>query len=339
MLMDGIWLVAVGAALVILTSVKPLMTSLGKSLVAMDLKKGLDRAGLRTRVVTFHDGVSAHYHERPALGEVGGPPLLVLPGATITMDFMGARMARLFEELPNRRIIVLELPHHGKNATQNLDFEAVASTIDMADYLERFREVLRLEDPFDLIGYSLGGGIATEYAIRYPQRLRRLVLLAPYFYELATDAFVEAVDSDRLQTIHGWETFDEMKNFFHRWLGLTFQDAPPAFIMRGIHAQRTDFYPPGYWSACLRTLHRKSHDTNTMMATRTQDLAGVQRPTLIVTASDDAICDSKKLHRLQSAFGEAYCELIETSSGHTFGTGGRTLFAVAGNAIRQFLAS
>ena len=75
MLMDGIWLVAVGVALVILTSVKPLMTSLGKRLVAMDLQKGLDRAGLRARVMTLHDGVSAHYHERPALGEV----LTVLP--------------------------------------------------------------------------------------------------------------------------------------------------------------------------------------------------------------------------------------------------------------------
>ena len=338
MLMDSIWLVAVGVALVILTSVKPMMTSLGKSLVAMDLQKGLDRAGLRARVVTLPGDFSAHYHERPARGEVDGPPLVVLPGATIDMDFMGARMGRLFEELPNRRIIVLELPHHGKNVTKNLDFEAIASTIDMADYLERFREVMMLEDAFDLIGYSLGGGIATEYAIRYPQRLRRLVLLAPYFYELATDAFTEALDSDRLQSIHGWETFSEMENFFHHWLGLNSQDAPPAFIMRGIHAQRADSYPPGYWSACLRTLHQKSQDTNTMMATRTQDLATVQRPTLIVTASDDAICDCKKMHRLQSAFGEAYCELIETSSGHTFGSGGTTLFSVARDALRHFLA-
>ena len=79
MLMDGIWLVAVGVALVILTSVKPLMTSLGKRLVAMDLQKGLDRAGLQAKTATLRDGVSAHYYERQALGEADGPPLVVLP--------------------------------------------------------------------------------------------------------------------------------------------------------------------------------------------------------------------------------------------------------------------
>ena len=33
---------------------------------------------------------------------------------------------------------------------------------------------------------------------------------------------------------------DQMKNFFHHWLGLAPADAPPAFIMRGINALRAD---------------------------------------------------------------------------------------------------
>ena len=214
-LLNIVWLGVLGAAVVMLIAAKPWLTFVGKKLVGMDLQKGLNHAGLQPQVVTLSNGLKAHYYERQSVGQTDEPTLLVLPGATVNMDFMGARMSHLFSQMPTRRIIVLELPHHGKNVTADLNFKAIAaSTIDMAEYLECFREVMGLDEAFDLIGYSLGGGIATEYAVHYPHRLRRLVLLAPYFYELATDAFVEAINPDRLQNIHGWETVDQMKNFF-----------------------------------------------------------------------------------------------------------------------------
>ena len=74
------------------------------------------------------------------------------------------------------------------------------------------------------------------------------------------------------------------------------------------------------------------------MTNRTEQLAAVQRPTLVVTASHDAICDPQKLRRLEDALGSEYCTMKEVSSGHTFGAGGATLFDIASDDMRQFLA-
>jgi pimeloyl-ACP methyl ester carboxylesterase len=59
----------------------------------------------------------------------------------------------------------------------------------MQDWLEGFddlvlhyddvRATLGLDEPFDLVGYSLGGWIAAAYAIFYPDRLRSLTLITP----------------------------------------------------------------------------------------------------------------------------------------------------------------
>ena len=336
--MDILWLGGVGLGLIAIVFGTPVLTFIGKKLIGMDFQKGLNQGGLQLQVVTLSNGFKAHYFERKPKGETNEPTLVVLPGANVDMHFMGARMSGLFTQLPDRHIVVLELPHHGLNVTSDLNFEATAeSTIAMAEYLEDVRQAMDLDQAFDLIGYSLGGGIATEYAVLYPQQINRLILLAPYFYELATDAFVEAIDADRLQNIHGWETMDQMKNFFHHWLGLAPADAPPAFIMRGINALRADAYPSGYWRACLRCIHQHSTHSNTILANRTEKLAALRRSILVITASDDAICDPKKLRQLEGAFGSQYCTMREVSSGHTFGTDGATLFDIASDDMQQFL--
>jgi len=49
---------------------------------------------------------------------------------------------------------------------------------DLVDDVEALRERLGL-DQFDLLGHSAGGSLACLYAARFPDRLRRLVLIAP----------------------------------------------------------------------------------------------------------------------------------------------------------------
>ncbi len=57
-------------------------------------------------------------------------------------------------------------PHHGHFIEQ------------FAEDVEAFAAALNLKE-FTLVGHSLGGGTALRYAIRYPHRLERLVLLNP----------------------------------------------------------------------------------------------------------------------------------------------------------------
>jgi pimeloyl-ACP methyl ester carboxylesterase len=47
-------------------------------------------------------------------------------------------------------------------------------------------DALNLREPIDLVGYSLGGGIVTDFAARHPQRVRRLALISPVVYNFQT---------------------------------------------------------------------------------------------------------------------------------------------------------
>ena len=57
--------------------------------------------------------------------------------------------------------------------------ELVSRAIDFSvESLEAWREQMHL-DEFDLIAHSMGGYLASHYAMRYPERVRRLVLISP----------------------------------------------------------------------------------------------------------------------------------------------------------------
>lgn len=317
---------------------RSLMTYLGKKLVKLDVKKRLDTAQFVKRRVVLPNQREAWYLEREPKVAQPEPTLLVLPGATMEMDFMGSRLSGLVRRLPNRRIIVLELPHHGQNAMQDLELRTPAKSVKaMAEYVHQFQKAVQLTKSFDLMGYSLGGGIAAHYAVQYPQHLRKLILLAPYFHETATDAFLATIGAENWQQVHGWQTLNEMHHFFNEWLGMAKADMPPGFVMRAIHAQRLDNYPSDYWSTLLKSLFEASRPSHTFLVDNKDDIAAFQRPTLLLRAVDDTVCDPQKLNRLREIFGHEVCTICSVPSGHAFGAKGRTLFSLSKDAISNFL--
>lgn len=55
----------------------------------------------------------------------------------------------------------------------------VSTYDDLVRWLDEARGELVREDPVSLLGISYGGAIAAQYALRFPRRLRKVVLLAP----------------------------------------------------------------------------------------------------------------------------------------------------------------
>ena len=335
-----IWLcVVLGLTCISLIFIKPLTAAVGKKLVMKAIQGSLNRTGFVRRSVTLSSGATAWYLERQPRAPSDATPILVLPGATVSMDLMGFRLSRLVRGLTDRHIVVVELPHHGRNVSVDLNFSSPTDTMaGMAEYLHEVRAAtMTLATPIDLLGYSLGGGLAAHYAVKYPQHLRRLLLLVPYFYETATDRFVDILDSGNWKEVHGWETYGQMVNFFHQWLGLAPADSPPRVVMRGIHAMRQDQYPSGYWSACLSALQAASPNANTFLDDHKEALAAFGQPTLVVCGSEDAVCDPHKLVRLEALFGRATCTLRTVTCGHSFGPNGTTVFEAAHDELRSFL--
>ena len=97
-----------------------------------------------------------------------GQPLVLLHGAYMTIDLMGEIVPALAEF---RQVIAVELQGHGHTA----DIDRPLSYELMADDIAALIEHLAFEKA-DLFGYSMGGGVALQVAIRHPEVVRKLVV-------------------------------------------------------------------------------------------------------------------------------------------------------------------
>ncbi len=102
-----------------------------------------------------------------------GTPLVLLHGGLGAIGMFAQLLPALAE---TRQVVAVELEGHGRTAL----LERPLSFEQMADDLAALIMQLRLAKA-DLVGYSLGGGVALQTASRHPQRARKLVLVsAPY---------------------------------------------------------------------------------------------------------------------------------------------------------------
>jgi pimeloyl-ACP methyl ester carboxylesterase len=100
-----------------------------------------------------------------------GRPLLYLHGAGFT-----GRWLRLHEALAaGSTVIAPELPGFGASP----DLPEMEAFDDVVLLYDELRAQLGLDEPFDLVGYSLGGWIAADFAVTYPDKLRSLTLVVP----------------------------------------------------------------------------------------------------------------------------------------------------------------
>jgi pimeloyl-ACP methyl ester carboxylesterase len=97
-----------------------------------------------------------------------GQPLILLHGAYMTIDAMGEVVPALAE---TRQVIAVELQGHGRTA----DIDRPLTYEQMADDIAALLRHLVIEKA-DIFGYSMGGGVAFQVAIRHPEVVRRLVI-------------------------------------------------------------------------------------------------------------------------------------------------------------------
>src|SRR5215211_117692 len=97
-----------------------------------------------------------------------GEPLVVLHGAYMTIDAMGEVVPGLGKL---RQVIAVELQGHGRTA----DVDRPLSYEQMADDTAALLRHLGIEQA-DIFGFSMGGGVALQVAIRHPKVVRKLVV-------------------------------------------------------------------------------------------------------------------------------------------------------------------
>jgi pimeloyl-ACP methyl ester carboxylesterase len=102
-----------------------------------------------------------------------GEPLILLHGGLGSTEMFGEIMPLLSN---NRQVIVVDLQGHGRTA----DIDRPLSFAAMADDVAGLIHHLGIGKA-DIMGYSLGGGVALRTAVRHPDVVRRLVLVSTPF--------------------------------------------------------------------------------------------------------------------------------------------------------------
>lgn len=99
-----------------------------------------------------------------------GRPLILLHGGVGASEMFGPILPKLAE---NRQVVAVHLQAHGRTA----DIDRPLSFELMADDIAALVKHLGSENA-DIMGYSLGAGVALQTAIRHPDLVRRLVVIS-----------------------------------------------------------------------------------------------------------------------------------------------------------------
>ena len=102
-----------------------------------------------------------------------GHPLILLHGGLGATSMFGPNLPALAK---GRQVIAVDLQGHGRTA----DIDRPISPQLMADDIAALIKHLKLDRP-DIMGYSLGGGVAIFTAIRHPELVGKLVIVSTNF--------------------------------------------------------------------------------------------------------------------------------------------------------------
>ena len=115
--------------------------------------------------------VTIHGHERADVKVGKGPALLLLHG----LGCDHTTWDRVIDSLARRyTVIAPDLLGHGQSAKPRADYSIGGYANGMRDLLT----VLGVET-VTVVGHSLGGGVAMQFAYQFPERTERMVLVAP----------------------------------------------------------------------------------------------------------------------------------------------------------------
>ena len=102
-----------------------------------------------------------------------GEPLLLLHGGLGQIEMFGPNLNEL---AGNRQVIGVDLQGHGRTPPGDREISLVDMSNDMAGVLKTLGY-----DRVDVLGYSMGEGVAFQFAVQHPEMVRRLVLVSTPF--------------------------------------------------------------------------------------------------------------------------------------------------------------
>jgi pimeloyl-ACP methyl ester carboxylesterase len=111
------------------------------------------------------NGINLYYETHGS-----GRPLILLHGGLGSGEMFEPVLPQLTD---HHQVVTVDLQGHGRTADIDRPLDAVLMAGDIAALIDH----LELDGP-DMVGYSLGGGVAFHTAAKYPAKVRRLVMVS-----------------------------------------------------------------------------------------------------------------------------------------------------------------
>lgn len=175
--MHGLWLLAL-----ILLGAIAFWSSRPQRLLSLEFARQRRRAGARVHRVKLPAGEIVYLRA----GQGGAAPLLYVHGFTGMKENWLPLMADMGRDCLQ---FAPDLPGWGESERREGDDPGYAA---QADRLAAFVDAV-IGEPVDLVGHSMGGGIAAVFAARHPHKVRRLVLMDAAGVRFSDNAFGQAV--------------------------------------------------------------------------------------------------------------------------------------------------
>jgi pimeloyl-ACP methyl ester carboxylesterase len=165
--------------------------------------------------------------------------------------------------------LVVDLPGHG--ATSGTVPESIE---EAADFLSSFLSALNIKGPVCYVGQSLGGLIGLQFTLSYPQRVKRLVLMATAAkIQLHPDFLDSALSGE-------WNLLTLSQSFASEVLELSRNLVLDEFKYTRLSKDASDFM-------------------GVSQIDLSNSISNIQVPTLILTGDDDVIISPRKGKLLQ----------------------------------------
>lgn len=184
-------------------------------IVARDGNRVPERKPVPRRQPAIHKREVTLHGRKVAYRTGGSGPLLVLihgiTSNSATWDRVLARLARRYT------VVAPDLLGHGRSDKLRDDYSVGAHANTMRDLLD---ELGHAQATF--VGHSLGGGVAMQIAYQYPERVERLVLVAPGGFGREVTPLLRAASvpgSGRVLALAAWRPIVEAGTALKQALG------------------------------------------------------------------------------------------------------------------------
>lgn len=217
------------------------------------------------------------YFEQTSEAADGGAPVILLHGFGADRQTWSTIQARLGKSV---RSIAFDLPGHG----EALDWPTVGNAAVAAKAVAQSLDALGLEK-VHLAGHSMGGAVAALVALRAPERVGSLTLLAP-------GGFGPEINHRLLRRYAGATDPQDMSVLLEQFFGWEFK--LPKFLATALAESRSR---PGA-AATLEAIADEIIDGSVQRTLPRHELAQLAMPIKVMWGTQDRVLPTRQAHKL-----------------------------------------